>query len=227
MTGQELAPKYCEAAEEFNRREGRQDGARVATSLDAGLSILRDSLYHRLHEDVERIVGTDSMLMPLSPRKVEPVTKLEIECYQFVESQAAAELGYLANREDWYLPWLVRLRLGPAGADETTRQRLDSYRAMPPDRRRLAFGDVLAKTFPESRRAPLVLFRLFPLAVHAATASAFGDHAGAAKIRSRQVAALAIIADCRECHGKILENGEQCRTCGNPLWKSEWLLAAD
>ena len=36
---------------------------------------------------------------------------------------------------------------------------------------------------------------------------------------------LSIIRDCAECHGSVLENGEQCRNCGNPLWKYDWLTA--
>ena len=46
-----------EAAEQFNRHEGRSDGMYVAGRLTSGLTTLRDCLFVRLHEDVERLVS--------------------------------------------------------------------------------------------------------------------------------------------------------------------------
>ena len=60
-----------------------------------------------------------------------------------------------------------------------------------------------------------------------ATALAFGDHARARDARKRQTADLPAIRYCSQCRGDVLENGEQCRGCGNPLWKFEWLTATD
>lgn len=228
MTMQERAAKYTEAAEEFNRRTGRSDGARVANGLDAGLTVLRDSLFVRLHHEVEKMLGVDSLLIPVSVKQTEIATKMETEWYQIAEClEAVKALGYLVADLEWYLGWLARLRLGQPHIDGKAKERIGDYLAKTPDQRRLAFSNVLAKTLPESRRAPLVLFHLFPLSVQVATALAFGDHLGAGKLRNRQVGYLPAIADCRSCHGKVLENGEQCRGCGNPLWKSEWLTATD
>ena len=58
----------------------------MVTSLDSGLSVLRDLLYGRMHFDVEQIVGTDSMLIPLSESKTQLATKVQIEIFQVVES---------------------------------------------------------------------------------------------------------------------------------------------
>ena len=74
---------------------------------------------------------------------------------------------------------------------------------------------------------PLVLFQLLPLAVRIVTALAFGDHACARDARNSQVAHLPSIRYCRQCRGEVLENGEQCEQCGNPLWEYKWLTAAD
>ncbi len=228
MKGQEPATKYTDAAKDFNDRAKRADGARVANGLDAGLTVLRDSLFTRVHYDLDKMLGTDSLLMPVSVKKTETASKMETEWYLIAESKAAAcTLGCLGPDNDWYLAWLARLRLGESELGGKALERVNDYLSKTPDQRRLAFSNVLAKTLPESRRAPLVLFHLFPLSIHIVTALAFGDHTGASKLRSRQIGYLPAISDCRACHGKVLENGEQCRACGNPLWKSEWLTATD
>jgi len=228
MPDEELPTGLAQLAEEFGRRAGRTDGLRVASGLAAGLTLLRKLLYSRLHEDVERIVGRDSMLMPVSEKKAEVSTKIEIEMYQIAESAAAArESRYLPAVDDWYRDWLVRLRLGPSPVEPRVQERVVDYLAKTPDQRRLAFSTVLARTLAESRRAPLVLFHLFPLSVQIATALAFGDTQAASKARGQQVILLPAIGDCRQCRGKVLDNGEQCPGCGNPLWKSEWLTATD
>jgi hypothetical protein len=220
--------RHSEAVEEFNRHEGRTDGARVAGSLEAALCVLRDLLYARIHFDVEKIVGTDSMTMPLSEAKSQRMTKVEIEMYQIVESACAVrEFRYSKSDDGWYLTWLARLRLGDAALTETPSRRIAGYQAMNSDKRRLALVDVLLKVMPESRGAPLVLFRLLPLAVHLATAQAFGDTVSASGARKRQVALLPAIADCHRCRGAVLENGEICDGCGNPMWRYEWLTITD
>jgi hypothetical protein len=93
--------------------------------------------------------------------------------------------------------------------------------------RRLALTDILVSVLPESRRAPLVLFLLFPLAVQIATAAAFGDDAMAARLRAMQIDLLPIISACRECRGRILEPGRSCPSCNGPLWKTELLNAVE
>lgn len=219
---------HSDVIEEFNRHENRDDGAHVAGSLAGGLTVLRDSLYARMHDDVETMVGRDSMLLPVSDEKTEKLTKAEIELYQIAESAAAArERRYVRTDDEWYLQWLTRLRLGEAQAEARVVDRLTHYRSKTPDGLRLAFTNVLAGALPESSRAPLVLFRLLPLSVRIATALAFGDHLSASEARNQQVAYLPAIADCDQCGGKVLENGEQCRGCGNPLWEFQWLMTVD
>jgi hypothetical protein len=223
----DFSRRQSEAVEEFNRHERRGDGLRVASSLASGLSVLRDSLYVRMHEDVERIIGRDSMLIPVSELKAQKLTKGETELYQIVESAAAAkEFGYVKSLE-WYVEWLCRLRLAGAETDPARCKRLAEYLADPTDKRRSRFEGALSKVLPESTRTPLVLFLLYPLCVQIATAQAFADHARASRLRQSQVTILPAIPDCRGCHGKVLENGEQCAGCGNPLWKFSWLTTAD
>lgn len=216
------------AAEQFNRQEKRDDGARVAGCLAEGMNILRDSLTRRLHQDMERFVGKDSMLMPVSEVTTLRQTAHEIEAFQVAESAATArQFSYVGQPEDWYLPWLVRLRLGEGSLGTEIAQRSRAYLAQGPDRRRLVFADKLARVLPEAGRAPLVLFRLVPLSVGIITAMAFGDPATAAEMRREQAVVLPAVGDCPVCHGKVLPCAEQCNKCGNPLWKYEWLTAAD
>jgi hypothetical protein len=66
-----------------------------------------------------------------------------------------------------------------------------------------------------------------PYSVQIVTALAFADSATAAKARTNQLLLLPAIGDCRSCRGRVLDNGEQCSVCGNPVWKSEWLMATD
>ena len=228
MEHADSSDRLAGAAEEFNRHEHRNDGARTAGLLAGGLTLLRDSFFLRVHHDVERAVGMDSMLMPVSEVKTKQRATEQIETYQIAESAAvASHLGYLVTADDWYLPWLARLRLGRRGPDASTLERANRYLAETSDRRRLAFSDSLGRVLPESRHAPLVLFRLFPLSIQIVTARAFGDRGTASGLRRQQTAVLPAIADCRECRGQLLEGTEPCQVCGNPLWKYEWLIAAD
>lgn len=218
----------AEAAEQLNQRECRSDGDRVAACLSNGLSIIRDSVYDRIHHDVEEVMGVDSMFVPVSEAKTKQQTTEEIEAYQVAEaSSAARQLAYLKQPDDWCLEWLAQLRLGERGRDQRILERARAYFAESPETRCLAFGDELARVMPESRQAPLVLFRLVPFAVQIATACAFGDHDTASNLRRQQRAILPVITDCRQCRGRLLECVERCRACGNPLWKYEWLTATD
>jgi len=215
-------------AGDFERQSGRQDGPAVTTGLNTGLELLSSLLYARLHEDVERTVGEDSMLMPPSELKSRLRTMTEISLYQVAESATAArQWGYLPAGAEWYIPWLAGLRLGQSPLEPAQQQRIDGYLAKTSQARRLALTDVLVSVLPESRRAPLVLFLLFPLAVQIVTAKAFGDDAGAKRLRGLQIDLLPIITGCHQCRGNVLDLGQTCPLCSNPLWKTELLNAVE
>jgi hypothetical protein len=216
------------AVDEFNRRGDRNDGARVVTSLNAGLSVLRDLMYERMHRDVESAVGIDSMLMPVSEMKTQQEAKTAIDVFQIAESACATrQAGYLQSDSNWYADWLAETRLGNRYKQLDSGKQITAYLAMDANGRRLAMSDIISDVLPESRQAPLVLFRLVPLAVQIVTALAFGDRQRADDLRGQQKALLPAISDCRECHGSVLENGQICQTCGNPMWTFKWLTIAD
>ena len=216
------------AAKEFEQQSGRRDGLQVVAGLQSGLGLLSNLLWSRLHEDVERVFGADSMLVPVSEIRSLSQTKAEIALYQVAESaEAVKRLGNWPTEINAYMQWLASLLLDESTLSEPHRQRIDGYTSKPEHARRLIFTDVLAKVLPESRRAPLVLFLLFPLAVQIATALAFGDRPSAEKLRASQIEQLPIISSCHECQGRVLENGETCSHCANPLWKTEWLTSAE
>ena len=225
MTFEHRASAYATAAKEFDANTGRDTGRSVAEKLDQRLVLLQDLLYSRLHGDVQQAVGMDSMLMPVSELKTQLAAKTDISLYQVAESRAAAvELGVRATDDDWYSPWLARLLLGePIDAD--TLARLGEYDSKSPRQRMLAFTDVLARVLPESRQAPLVLFNLFPISVWIATAIALGDRVRAAEFRKKQLDLQPALGDCTVCRGQLLVTGKQCRKCGNPVWKYDWLVA--
>ena len=226
MESSESARRHSQLVQAFNDHEHRGDGARVAGSLADAFTLLRRLFYTRVHDDVESEIGRDSMLIPISELKTERSAKLEIELYQIVESaDAAARHAYVGSEDDWFLNWLVHFRLPEADTEARSAERLETYRSVDGDRRRLAFTDVMAHVLQESGKAPLVLFRLVPLAVEIATALAFGDVQGASDARRLQLAELPAIGDCGHCRGQVLDNGEQCPHCGNPLWKFDWLIA--
>lgn len=228
MDAEDIVKRREAAAEEFNRSEGRTDGPQLVGSLNGGLTILRDSLYARIRDDVQRRHGMDSMLVPMSPEKMERTTKIEIELYQIaVSTVTTKDRRYVKTADNWYLEWASRFRLGRYKSESRVAKRLADYLTMTPDERRLTFSNILAKAVPESRQAPLVLFRLMPFAVQIATALAFGKRADAQQWRAQQTIHLPGIHDCHECRGKLLDNGEQCAICGNPLWKFEWLTTVD
>jgi hypothetical protein len=227
MNVQEMTSRCSVSADEFDRHEHRSNGLQVIESICGGLNLLRDAFYSRVHSDVERRMGMDSMIFPISEEKSERTTKLEIEFYQVVVSAAAAEAkGYVVDA-GWYRDWLARLRLGEF--DDTSRpaRRIAYYVSKTATEQRLAFSNILATIMPEASRAPLILLRLLPAAVQIATALAFGKSEDALSWRHEQIEVLPSIVDCHRCRGKLLENGEQCTMCGNPMWTFEWLTTAD
>ena len=226
MESGDSASRHSQLVEAFNDHEHRRDGAHVVGNLADGLTLLRRLFYTRVHEDVEIEIGRDSMLIPISEHKTEVSAKREIELYQVAESaDTVGRHGYVGKEDDWFLNWLVCFRLPEAAAEASLTERLDAYRSADRDQRRLAFTDVLANVLHESRKAPLVLFRLMPLSVEIATSLAFGDAQAASDARKRQMTDLPAIRDCGRCRGEVLKSGEQCPQCGNPLWKFNWLTA--
>jgi hypothetical protein len=226
MSPEERVRVRAEAAAEIDHHEGRTDGERIAQGLGDGLKLVRDLLFSRMHGDVEQVFGVDSMLAPIALARTEDAAKTEIDLYQTAEVVAhAREQRYLASEGDWCLRWLGRLRLGAAVDSPELSQRLSRYASKGADDRRRAFSVALERTLPEARRAPLILYRLLPLAVAIVADMAFGNHAGAAELRKRQIALLPGIRDCHDCRGALLDIGEKCHQCGNPLWKHDWLTA--
>lgn len=216
------------AARALNRHERRKDGAQIVHGLTEGLDALRDAFYLRIHRDVQQTVGHDSMLMPVSQLKAEQQTEEAIEVYHTAEAAAAAARhGYSADSDDWFLMWLGSLRLGERLSVPEVRQGLSDYFAQTSEQRALSLTNALAAILPESMKAPLVLFRLAPLAVEIATALAFSDQATAAAVRREQLTLLPPIGYCQDCHGEVLVLGQHCQVCGNPLWKHKWLTAVD
>ncbi len=224
----ECAVRRAQAVAEIDEHDDRDDGAQVVSSLADGLTQLRNLLFTRVHADVEIRFGTDSMLLPASLNEAEMRTKVEIEAYQIAESSdEARQSKYVIGDDDWYSAWLAHLRFGDATSESWLKNRLDRYATCDSDSRRLIFSNVLVRAFPEARHAPLVLFRLFPLAACIVTAIAFGDHFRAAELRKQQASILPVINDCQQCHGRPLDNGDQCSGCGNPLWTYRWLMVTD
>jgi hypothetical protein len=224
----DVSQAMASAAAEFGRHDTRRDGTLAVAWLDQGLTILRNSLFLRMHRDVELFVGRDSMLMPVSELKSMFLVNQAIELYQIAESAAGAkQLGYVADPEVWYLDWLAHIRLSERDWSGPVVERTKEYSAMTDDLRRSAFVDEMGRLLHESVAAPLVLFRLLPPAIRIATARAFDDPKTADALRSQQIALLPSIADCRQCRGQVLGSGEQCPKCGNPLWTYEWLTATD
>ena len=177
MNTQEIVSRSAAAAEEFDRHEHRSDGSRVLESLCGGLTLIRDAVYARVHADVERRMGMDSMIFPLSEEKSERTTKLEIEIYQIVVTSGAAEAkGYVSDGK-WFRDWLAEFRMGRIDGDSRAARRMTYYVSKSAGDQRLAFGNILATALPEASRAPLVLLRLVPAAVQIAVALAFGKSA--------------------------------------------------
>ncbi len=219
---------HIQAAQEWNERNGGADGARIANSLAKGLSTLRDLLCLRLREDVEQKFGLDSTNLPLSALEAEQQLEREIDLYQAaVAGLHACDRGYVSADPAWCATWIARLRRPNFQQEPGGEERLSQYLGMSRQEQRLYFADLLLKVTPQAKRAPLVLFRLFPAAIRVVTSKAFGDDQGAADVRTQQRAILPAIDDCAQCHAAVLDNGEVCPTCSNPLWNYDYLTTAD
>lgn len=223
---------------QFQRRESatavfavhcpNRPAASVVDSLASGLTLLRDLLTTRLHEDVEVQFGFDSMVAPLSPSlgiKQIQRASAEIDSYATVVVDDEVSRGeYIDVSGAWFLDWLIQLPLGDDW--QLARSELaDPYRGLSDNARRLRFASNLRQAVPESVKAPPVLFLLFPLAVRIVAAAAFGDAQRTQTVRAEQIALLPAIGDCPDCYGRVLGNGERCTSCGNPLWTFDCLRA--
>ena len=217
------------AAAELHMRCPELHSQRIVDSLSVGLTRLRNTLLVRTRDDVEQNCGTDSMI-GMSLREMEKqaqLAKVEIEAYAcIVIDDEVTQNGYIvdADNDKWFLDWMFRLRFGE-GYKPVFEKRVDYYRSQTIEQRRLKFLSVLEHALPESARAPLVLFRLFPRAVRILAAVAFGDPLRAQELRAEQASFLPAIADCHECHGRVLDNEESCPCCGNPIWNYAFLLS--
>lgn len=217
------------AAEQLRQRRGDLQTEATVRSLCDGLDMLADLLYSRIDRDVEQRFGMDSMLMPTSTMgEVEAATKARtlIDVYScVVAAEEAAERQYIDD-SGWFVDWMIALRVAEH-EHPSIAQRAAKYRDMPRDKRRLSFAASLERRVPLATKAPLIIYRLYPLGIRLAVAVAFGDHLRAGALRNQQMALLPVIADCHQCHGRPLDNGDHCQTCSNPLWGYEWLTAAD
>ena len=216
------------AADELIQRYPNCNASQIVDSLSIGVTHLRDLFVRRLHDDVERFFGVDSMIAPISEdneHKRTKSAKIEIEIYSaIVVNDEASRGNYLDSLDDWFLDWLFRLRLGERH-EKITKSRTTLYRCPTAEERRLQFVSLLQQQIPETAKTPLVLFRLFPRAVRIVAAVSFGDFARAQELREEQHRFLPAVCDCHECHGRVLENEDTCRVCGNPVWTFKWLLA--
>jgi hypothetical protein len=216
-----------QAATAFNEREHRSDGAVIVDRLADGLRILRGLLCLRLRADVERNFGLDSMQLPASALETERRMEREIDVYQAaVAAIHACDHDYVRGDAAWCAEWVLRLRRGDFNRSPECRERLARYLSLSRQEQRLLFSDVLVKILPEATRAPLVLFRLFPASIRAATSIAFGDEQGASEVRTQQRAILPSIEDCPNCRAAVLASGEVCPTCSNPLWTYDYLTTS-
>ena len=112
-------------------------------------------LYARVHADVERRLGMDSMISPLSEEKSERTTKLEIEIYQIVVAAGTVHAkGYVADGK-WFRDWLSELRMGQVDSNSRAARRMSYYAEKSADDQRLAFSNILATTLPEASRCPV------------------------------------------------------------------------
>lgn len=203
------------------------DAQAVVDSLMVGTTHLRNLLLVRARDDVERKYGSDSMLDTslTNLERRDRNSKVEIEAYAcIVLDDQVSQGGYLNDADPWFLEWMFRLRLG-SGYKTVFDKRVSFYKSRSIEERRLKFVSVLQRAIPESARAPLVLFRLFPRAVRIIATVAFADPSSAQRLRDEQIGLLPAISDCHECHGRLLDNDDICRCCGNPLWNYAWLLS--
>lgn len=219
--------RIAEAAATLDAHMPGGRGLQVTQQLATGLGGLADAMFTRIHADVEREFGVDSMLVPLSALKSEQLARREIGAYEAVESAMhASERGYISCDPEWFTHWLADVLLAPAHETPDVTTALLHYLSMPSlVERRRQFSNRLETALAEARRVPLVAYHLLPLAIRLATSLAFGDQQAAYDLRRRQMAALSSIEACPACRGQVLEIGDTCADCGNPFWNYQYLTA--
>lgn len=227
MTSTHHSARHVHAAALLDQVLGAPAGIQVVESLSVGLNTIRDLMFQRIHHDVERYFGMDSMSIPVSLDRSEYNAKAEIDIWQIVEAaDYISGAGFIADR-DWVNAWLGDLRLGGSFGNGPIGQRVAEYLELDEEQRRRHFASTLEKVYPEARRSPLVLYQLMPHAVRIVVSVALGATEQAAQQRDRQAFLLPGILDCRSCKGAVLDNGETCVDCDNPVWNYNWLLADD
>jgi hypothetical protein len=226
MQMEDVVRRRTKAAQDFDAHEDRSDGTHLVSSLGHGLSLVRDEAYTRFDQDVTEHFGADSMQIPVSVKETEAKARTEIELFlASVAVKRAVSRGYVGD-QTWFADWLLGFRLGELAEKPGVTSRMAKYLAYDDENRRLAFSAIIARTLPSANRAPLVLYQLLPHAADIIVATAFGDSLAAAEARNKQISHLSGIAECHECHGRPLDNGERCKVCGNPVWSYDWLTEA-
>ena len=227
MTESDQTERRRSAAVELEKLCPDCDPQRVVDSLSAGMNMQRDFLIVRAHDDVERKYGADSMYgssFSETERQIRQA-KIEIEAYScIVINEEVTEAGIVDRDDPSFLKWIFHLRMGD-GYRSVMDQRVDVYRSPTAEGGRMKFVRLLQRSIPKSTKAPLVLFRLFPHSLRILAAAAFGLTSRARELRDEQIGFLPAIADCHRCHGRVLDDDEVCRCCGNPVWSFAWLLA--
>ena len=141
------------AASRFEQYTRRSDGAGVVEGLDAGLDLLRELCYTRIHRDVEHVFGVDSLIEPVSAIKAELETKRQIDIYLAAEAIAFTRLAnYLAAEPEWVESWLGGLRLDAHAEHPGVWEQLQVYLGQAASERRLTFSTTLERTHAEARR---------------------------------------------------------------------------
>lgn len=225
MSSTHHSARHLRAASFLDQMSGNQNGIQIVNSLSNGLNTIRDLLFQRIHLDVERYFGMDSMSIPLSLDRSEYNAKAEIDIWQIVEaSEYACDAGFVTDRT-WARKWLGDLRLGGSFGNGPVTNRVSEYLELDEDDRKRHFASSLEKVYPEARKSPLIIYQLMPHAVRIVVAVAFGATTEANRQRDRQAFLLPGILDCRSCNGEVLDNGETCVDCDNPIWNYNWLMA--
>ena len=224
-----IATKYEEqwkqACSELREHSPTLDSERFVGCLSSSLTRLRAALIRRCCDDVEEEFGKDSMVLSSLQEKERQsrraTTEIEAYCCILVNEEATQN-KYLVNDDNWFLDWLLRFRFGKL-SDRIKEERVSHYRSDTIQERRMKFVSLLHRSLPESARAPLVLFRLFPRSVRISAAMAFDDMKRAQVLRDEQVRLLPAITYCHECQGRLMDCDDSCRCCGNPVWTITWL----
>jgi len=227
MTASQYSDQQKRAASELAQHFPELSAQQVVDCLSNSLTRLRTELIERACDDVETAFGQDSMILS-SLREKERQTRRaanEIDAYCCIlTSEEVVQCRGMNLDDSWLLDWLLRLRFG-SDAESVKQKRIGHYESSTIEERRMKFVSLLHHCLPESARAPLVLFRLFPRAVRIATAMAFGYLQRAQALREEQIQLLPAIGYCHECHGRLMDCDDSCRCCGNPIWTIAWLQA--